>query len=72
MNHVQKLHSRVGQELHSLEGQYLHAGSLHAKFSRWPKGKDCLKALKKDLHSGQNAKYARRQTVISQHLKQCV
>jgi hypothetical protein len=61
MNHVQKLHSRVVQELHSVEGQYLHAGSLNAKFSCWPRGKDCLKALKKDLHTGQNAKYACRQ-----------
>lgn len=60
MNHVQKLHSRVGQELHSVGGQFLHAGSLNAKFSRWPTGNICLKALKKELHAGQNAKYAHR------------
>jgi len=60
MNHVQKLHSRVRQELHSVGGQLLHAGSLNAKFSRWPTGNICLKALKKELHAGQNAKYAHR------------
>jgi hypothetical protein len=38
----------------------LHAGSLNAKFSRWPTGNICLKALKKELHAGQNAKYAHR------------
>jgi len=60
MNHVQNLHSRVGQELHSVGGQYLHAGCLNAKFSCWPTGNNCLKALKKELHAGQNAKYAHR------------
>jgi hypothetical protein len=38
----------------------LHAGSLNAKFSCWPTGNNCLKALKKELHAGQNAKYAHR------------
>jgi hypothetical protein len=66
MNHVQKLHSRVMQDLHSVGGQYLHAGGLNAKFSFRPRGKHCLKALKKELHAGQNAKYACRQSSNSQ------
>jgi len=60
MNHVQNLHSRVGQELHAPGGQYLHAGGLNAIISRRPTGNNCLKALKKELHAGQNAKYAHR------------
>lgn len=63
MNHVQNLHSRVRQELHSVGGQYLHAGRLNAKLSCWPRGNNCLKALKKELHTGQNAKYAHRQII---------
>jgi hypothetical protein len=38
----------------------LHAGSLNAKISRRPTGNNCLKALKKELHAGQHAKYAHR------------
>ena len=58
MNHVQNLHSRVMQKLHELGGQKLHAGSLSEKFSRWPKGNYYLKALRKELHTGQNAEFA--------------
>jgi hypothetical protein len=41
----------------------LHAGGLNAKFSCWPTRNNCLKALKKELHAGQNAKYACRQEI---------
>ena len=41
----------------------MHAGSLNANISLWPGGKLCLKALKKELHAGQNAKNACRQRI---------
>lgn len=58
MNHVQNLHSRVMQKLHELGGQKLPSGSLNEKFSRRPRGNNCLKALKKYLHTGQDAEFA--------------
>jgi hypothetical protein len=42
----------------------LHAGSLNARISLRPRGKICLKALKKQLHAGQNAFIALRKRGI--------
>jgi len=46
------------QKLHEPGGQKLPSGSLNEKFSRRPRGNNCLKALKKYLHTGQDAEFA--------------